>query len=64
MNSFVAKADTDARQLGRLSKKLKFAEGWWPHLHYGYSANEVNPLREALGNNYLVKKVCQRGLSG
>lgn len=60
MNSFVAKADTDARQVGRLSKKLKFAEGWWRHLHYGYSASEVNPLREALGKDYLVNKAYER----
>lgn len=60
MNSFVAKADADARQVGRLSKKFKFAESWWRHLHYGYSANEVDPLREALGKDYLVNKAYKR----
>lgn len=60
MNSFVAKADTDARQVGRLSKKFKFAEGWWRHLHYGFSASEVDPLREALGENYLVNQDFER----
>jgi hypothetical protein len=62
MNSFVAKADTDAQLIGRLSKKFKFAEGWRRHLHYGFSATEVDPLRVALGKNVLVNKVYEREL--
>lgn len=62
VNSFVAKADSDARLVGRASKKFKFAEGWWRHLHYGFSAADVDPLREALGRNYLVNKSYERGL--
>ena len=56
MNSFLAKADEDGRMVGRASRKFKFAEGWWRHLHYGFSATEVDPLREALGENHLVNK--------
>lgn len=61
MGSFVAKADGDARLLGRLSKKFKFAEGWCRHLHYGFSANEVDPLSEALGKDHLVNQSAARG---
>jgi hypothetical protein len=39
--------------MGRLSRKFKFAEGWRRHLHHGFSATEVDPLRETLGKNYL-----------
>ena len=35
---------------------VKHAEGWRRHLHYGFSATEVDPLREALGENFLVNK--------
>ncbi|MSU57039.1 MAG: LmbE family protein [Pedosphaera sp.] len=63
MNSFIAKGDADGRRVGKLSKKFKFAEGWRRHLHYGFSATEVDPLREALGKNYLVNKAYERGLS-
>ena len=56
VNSFIAKADADARLVGRLSKKFKFAEGWWRHLHFGYSTNEVDPLRQALGKDCFVNQ--------
>jgi len=62
MNSFLAKAESDARLVGRVSKKFKFAEGWRRHLHYGFSATDVDPVREALGKNYLVNKAYARGL--
>jgi LmbE family N-acetylglucosaminyl deacetylase len=60
MNSFIAKADEDGRMVGRASKQFKFAEGWWRHLHYGFSANEVDPLREALGRNCVANKACAK----
>lgn len=63
MNSFIAKADEDGRLVGRLSKRFKFAEGWRRHLHYGFSVEEADPLREALGKNYLVNEVYERTLA-
>ncbi len=62
MNSFLAKAEADARLVGRVSKKFKYAEGWRRHLHYGFAATEVDPLRHALGKNYLVNKTYLRNL--
>jgi LmbE family N-acetylglucosaminyl deacetylase len=62
MNSFIAKADADAALIGRLSKKFQFAEGWRRHLHYGFSATEVDPLREVLGKNYLINKTYEQHL--
>jgi len=56
MNSFIAKADEDGRMLGRASKKFRFAEGWWRHLHYGFSANEIDPLRETLEENFVLNR--------
>jgi LmbE family N-acetylglucosaminyl deacetylase len=56
MNSFIAKADSDARLVGRASKKFKFAEGWRRHLHYGFSATDIDPMRDDLGKNYLINK--------
>ena len=63
LDSLSAKLDEFARAVGKLSQKFKFAEGWRRHLHYGFSAKEVDPLREALGKNYLVNKAYERGLS-
>jgi hypothetical protein len=52
-----------SREVGRLSKKFKHAEGWRRHLHYGFSATDVDPLREALGKNYLVNRAFERSLN-
>lgn len=41
----------------------KFAQGWRRHLHYGFSNAELDPLREALGKNYLVNKAYLRNLA-
>jgi len=62
LDSLGGKVNEMARLVGRLSGKFKFAEGWRRHLHYGFSASEVDPLREALGNNYLVNKAYEKGL--
>ena len=56
LNSLGEKVDEMARAVGKLSKKFKFAEGWRRHLHYGFSAMDVDPLREALGKNFLLNK--------
>ena len=61
LDSLSAKIDEMARAVGKLSREFKFAEGWRRHLHYGFSAKEVDPLREALGKNYLVNKAYERG---
>ena len=62
LDSLGSKVDEMARAVGKLSKKFKFAEGWRRHLHYGFSATEVDPLRAALGKNYLVNKSYERNL--
>lgn len=63
MNSFLAKAESDARIVGRVSKKFKYAEGWRRHLHYGFSNAELDPLRQALGKNYWLDKTYARNLN-
>ena len=62
LNSLGDKVDEIARAVGRLSKKFKFAEGWRRHLHYGFSATEVDPLREALGKNFLINRTYEQNL--
>jgi len=57
LDSMSAKVREVAGLVGKCSKKFKFAEGWRRHLHYGFSAEEVDPLREALGKIYLMNKL-------
>ena len=63
LNSYLRTMEKLSREVGRMSKKFKHAEGWRRHLHYGFSTTDVDPLREALGKNYLVNKAYERGLS-
>jgi LmbE family N-acetylglucosaminyl deacetylase len=44
----IAMAELDA-EVGRLSGRFAYAEGWRRHLHLGFCAAEDDPLREALG---------------
>ena len=62
MNSFTASMDATARAVGKLSRRFKFAEGWHRHLHYGFSATEVDPLHDTLGKDYLVNKAYESAL--
>jgi N-acetylglucosamine malate deacetylase 1 len=63
VNSFLAKAESDARLVGSVSKKFKFAEGWRRHLHYGFAATDVDPVSDALGKNYLINKSYAQNLN-
>ena len=62
INSFLLAMENMSLEVGRLSKRFKCAEGWRRHLHFGFCAAETDPLREALGKNYLVNKVYERSL--
>lgn len=62
MNSYLQAMNDMSRAVGKLSKKFKHAEGWRRHLHYGFSANEIDPLADALGKNYLINKAYEKSL--
>ncbi|HYE30377.1 MAG TPA: PIG-L family deacetylase [Methylomirabilota bacterium] len=53
MNSYVQAMDDFAADAGKQSKKFPFAEGWRRRLHYGFSPDDADPLKEVLGSNYL-----------
>lgn len=56
MNSYLQTMEDMSAEIGRLSKKFKFAEGWRRHLHLGFSDAAIDPLRAALGANCLVNQ--------
>ncbi len=62
LNSFLLALEDLSLNVGRLSKRFKYAEGWRRHLHFGYAATETDPLAEALGRNYLVNQAYERSL--
>jgi LmbE family N-acetylglucosaminyl deacetylase len=56
MNAYLATMESFAREVGVLSGRFQFAEGWRRHLHYGFCAAADDPLREALGADYLINR--------
>ena len=40
--------------MGRRSRRFQHAEGWRRHLHWGLSAQPVDPLAGLLGQDYLI----------
>ena len=51
MDSYLITMDEVSREVGKLSGKFEFAEGWRRHLHLGFSAKEIDPLKEVLGDD-------------
>ena len=50
MDSYLISMDEASRAVGRLSGQFSLAEGWRRHLHLGFSAADIDPLRDALGD--------------
>jgi N-acetylglucosamine malate deacetylase 1 len=53
MDSYLGTMDGFSRKLGKLSRRFTHAEGWTRHLHFGFGAEEDDPLRDVLGGKYL-----------
>lgn len=51
MDSYLKEMDRFAEQVGRLSGKFRYAEGWRRRLHLGFSSKENDPLFEALSEH-------------
>jgi len=62
MDSYLLAMDGMSRAVGRMSRKFQHAEGWRRHLHLGFSAEDTDPLREALGKDCLVNRAYERAL--
>ncbi len=62
MDSYLVSMDEMSEEVGRQSGKFKHAEGWRRHLHLGFSTKEVDPMKEALGDLYLVNEAYEKGL--
>ncbi|MCX7006545.1 MAG: PIG-L family deacetylase [Kiritimatiellaeota bacterium] len=56
MNLYLATMERYSREVGKLSRRFKHAEGWRRHLHWGYCAEEADPLSDALGKNCLINR--------
>jgi LmbE family N-acetylglucosaminyl deacetylase len=62
INCFLLAMENMALDVGRMSKRFKCAEGWRPHLHLGFCKPEADPLRDALGKDYLINPAYEKSL--
>ena len=63
MNSYLRDMEATAREVGRGSRRFRFAEGWRRHSHLGFCAAAADPLRDALGKKYRVNRAYERALA-
>jgi LmbE family N-acetylglucosaminyl deacetylase len=54
MDSYLVAMDDFSRKVGALSGRFEHAEGWRRHSHLGFRADDTDPLREALGDRFLL----------
>ncbi len=62
LNSYLRAMEDASLEVGRLSGKFKYAEGWRRHLHLGFCGPDTDPLRDALRNKCLVNQDYERSL--
>jgi len=62
LDAYLTTMEQMSAEVGRMSGKFKFAEGWRRHSHLGFSGEDADPLRQVLGRNTLVDKGYERGL--
>jgi N-acetylglucosamine malate deacetylase 1 len=48
MDSYLNRMEEICRQMGKLSGRFEFAEGWRRHLHLGYGPEDADPMRDLL----------------
>lgn len=62
--SIVDVMDAMAREVGRMSGRFEYAEGWRRHSHIGFCPEDADPLRDALGAACLVNAGYEAALEG
>jgi LmbE family N-acetylglucosaminyl deacetylase len=53
MASYLSRMEEVSRQIGLLSGRFEFAEGWRRHLHVGYAPEDTDPMAKLLGDRVL-----------
>ncbi len=64
LDSYLITMEAMSREVGRLSGRFEYAEGWRRHLHLGFCSETADPLSEALGEDCIVSEAYERALEG
>jgi LmbE family N-acetylglucosaminyl deacetylase len=62
MDSYLITMEEMSREVGKMSGKFEYAEGWRRHLHLGFCGPDDDPLTEALGDKILVSQAYEEAL--
>lgn len=54
LNSYLSAMEEMSLEVGIMSGVYDHAEGWQRHSHLGFCSKDADPLRDALGENYLA----------
>lgn len=63
LSSYLQAMENTAREVGTMSRKFQYAEGWRRHNPLGLCAPDADPLRDALGKRYRLNPNYAKTLS-
>ena len=61
LDAYAREMADSARQVGRMSGRFQYAEGWRRHLHLGFCDPKADPMRD-LDKDYLINQRYERNL--
>ena len=62
IDSYLITMENMCREVGTMSGRYEFAEGWTRHLPLGFCDDDANPLADALGERCLINEEFETGL--
>jgi LmbE family N-acetylglucosaminyl deacetylase len=62
LDSYLHTMEDMSREVGQMSGRFKYAEGWRRHLHLGFCAPDADPLSDALGARVVLSEEYEEGL--
>jgi LmbE family N-acetylglucosaminyl deacetylase len=63
LDSYLITMEAMSGQVGAMSGKFEYAEGWRRHSYLGFCAKDADPLTEALGDRILISTEYEEGLN-
>jgi len=64
LDSYLTAMEVMSREVGRMSGRFIYAEGWRRHLHLGFCGEHADPLSDALGDKVLISTEYEKNLLG
>ena len=62
LDAYLKTMEETSAEVGRMSGRFEYAEGWRRHSHLGFSAEDIDPLAQALGDGVTIDADYRRGL--